>query len=82
MSEHTQQDVLSVFSTAPAVWLIRRVCVNGEMWEVCSECREADFPALKLSKSEQFTAHWVILSMISQPCRDSEHPGWCPNNRR
>lgn len=50
MSEHTQQDVLSVFSTAPAVWLIRRVCVNGEMWEVCSECREADFPALKLSK--------------------------------
>lgn len=50
MSEHTQQDVLSVFSTAPAVWLIRRVCVNGEMWEVCSECREADFSALKLSK--------------------------------
>lgn len=50
MSEHTQQDVLSVFSTAPAVWLIRRVCVNGEMWEVCLECREADFSALKLSK--------------------------------
>lgn len=53
MSEHTQQDVLSVFSTAPAVWLIRRVCVNGEMWEVCSECRLFRFEAFKSLSSSQ-----------------------------
>lgn len=64
MSEHTQQDVLSVFSTAPAVWLIRRVCVNGEMWEVCLECREADFSALKLSKV------WAVHSPLGNIVHD------------
>lgn len=57
------------------------------VWTVkCGRCvRSAErqtFPLWSFQKSEQFTARWVILSMISQPCRDSEHPGWCPNNRR